>query len=632
MASSGSAARGQVFPDLTPRLFLTCAPPDHALPIEAPPAAAPPAPPVPRLSICRTSALLAIVPVASFALACAEPTASPRAVSQVNVFPSPLSLATGATQQLTAIVLAAPADTLTDRAVTWESNATAVATVSGPGLVTAVAVGSAVISATAGGVSGNTTVTVSHPVVSISIAPAAAVFTVRASSTLTAAALDAGGDTLLGVVLVWSSSRPEVASVTSAGLVFGHRADTVTIRATYGAVTAGAAITVQPRALIVKGLYVQFERRGWASGYWPGDALVMWDSTDAVVGSTVGAEVGAQLAAMAAMGVNTIAYELRSADATFDPAGSVYPTCNVPPVLGARWPQPLPVEMGGLVKLFDAAHARGISVLLRLTNNHMEEEPRTNAETWLGAIFDAVGTHPALALVLFEGTPKTVDSDGNGSNDACGVTAEPPLWLGPQATPARYVRAAITFARGRGIPATKLSAQAIVGNHQLLSEPPAGPSATDGHLWDPVRVLKTIFDDLAVADSERTYAISFYEHARCSVTGGVPCTDVPPDAWADSTLRRLFTVIGPTSRSRVIAVEMGNLNPVSPGWTTEQALQSLVTRMRARGVEGGALWRWTLYENGESSDPTLSTPVKNRGPGFSFTGVKTLLEALYLAP
>lgn len=588
---------------------------------------------MPRRPTRRIFARVAIsaVLLAGFALACVESSTGPRAVTQVTVSPNPISLVTGATRQLTAVVLAGPNDTLTDRPVTWESANAAAATVTGTGLVTAVSVGSAIITASAGGERGTTTVTVTHPVVSIVVAPDTDSFTVRTSSTLRAAALDAGGDTLSGVALTWTSSRPDVASVTGAGLVFGHRADTVTIRATYGAIAASAAITVQPSALIVKGLYVQFERRGWPSGYWPGDALVMWDSTDAVVGSTVGVEIGAQLDAIAAMGVNTIAYELRSADATFDPAGYVPPTCNIPPVLGVRWPQPLPVEMAGLGKLFDAAQARGIKILLRLTNNHMEEEPRTNSEAWLGAIFDAIGAHPALDLVLFEGTPKTIDTDGNGTNDACGVTAEPPLWLGPQATPARYIRAAITLARARGIPANRLSAQAIVGSHLMLSEPPAGPSATGGHLWDPVQVLKTIFDDLAIPDDQRTYAISFYEHARCSVTGGLPCTDVPPDAWADSTLRRLFVAIGPTSRARVIAVEMGNLNP-SGAWTTEQALQSLVTRMRSRGVAGGALWRWTLYENAEASDPTLPTPVKNRGPGFSYTGVKTLLEALYLAP
>src|SRR2546422_3095266 len=48
--------------------------------------------------------------------------------------------------------------------------------------------------------------------------------------------------------------------------------------------------------------------------------------------------------------------------------------------------------------LFDLAHAKGMRILLRLTNTHMEEQPPTNSATWLGAILGAVRAHPALEL------------------------------------------------------------------------------------------------------------------------------------------------------------------------------------------------------------------------------------------
>ncbi len=66
----------------------------------------------------------------------------------------------GATQQVTAQVLDQDGKLITDKQVTWSSNAAAVATVSGTGLVTAVGPGSAEVTATVQNASGKLTVTV----------------------------------------------------------------------------------------------------------------------------------------------------------------------------------------------------------------------------------------------------------------------------------------------------------------------------------------------------------------------------------------------------------------------------------------------------------------------------------------
>src|SRR3989441_11105018 len=153
-------------------------------------------------------------------------------------------------------------------------------------------------------------------------------------------------------------------------------------------------------------------------------------------------------------------------------------------------------------------------ILLRLTNTHMEEQPPTNSATWLGAILGAVKLHPALELVLFEGNTHFVDTNGDGTADACGTPAEPPLWLGPTSVPAQYVQWAIGYARSLSVPARKLSAEAIVGDFFVESEAPAGPEATDGHLWKPIAVLQGILDNLGIPDAERTYALSFYERSE----------------------------------------------------------------------------------------------------------------------
>jgi ricin-type beta-trefoil lectin protein/Big-like domain-containing protein len=84
-------------------------------------------------------------------------------VAAVAVSPASASLTVGGTQQLSATPKDASGNALTGRAVTWASSAPAVASVSGAGLVTAVAAGTATITATSEGISGTASVAVSPP-------------------------------------------------------------------------------------------------------------------------------------------------------------------------------------------------------------------------------------------------------------------------------------------------------------------------------------------------------------------------------------------------------------------------------------------------------------------------------------
>jgi hypothetical protein len=152
---------------------------------------------------------------------------------------------------------------------------------------------------------------------------------------------------------------------------------------------------------------------------------------------------------------------------------------------------------------------------------------------------------------------------------------------------------------------------------------------TDGHFWDPVEVQKIIFDDLAVPESERTYAISFYEHRKCSTAAELPCEDESPHQWAMETANGIFDVIGRENGSRVVAVEMGLLPPAEPEWTTGQALESLVWVMQTTGIEGGCFWRWTNFDDNEDANPELAIPIKWRGVDYAYTPVKLVLERLY---
>jgi len=81
-------------------------------------------------------------------------------VASVSVAPGPASLLVGGTQQLAATLKDASGNVLTGRSVAWTSSNAAVATIGGSGLVTAIAAGSATITAASGGKSGTATITV----------------------------------------------------------------------------------------------------------------------------------------------------------------------------------------------------------------------------------------------------------------------------------------------------------------------------------------------------------------------------------------------------------------------------------------------------------------------------------------
>jgi hypothetical protein len=77
-----------------------------------------------------------------------------RPVSTVAIAGDSAGLAVGGTRQMTAVPLAMDGDTLRDRAVSWSSSDSMIATISSEGLVSARAVGSVTIRATIEGRSG----------------------------------------------------------------------------------------------------------------------------------------------------------------------------------------------------------------------------------------------------------------------------------------------------------------------------------------------------------------------------------------------------------------------------------------------------------------------------------------------
>ena len=170
----------------------------------------------------------------------------PTPVASVSVAPAAASVQVSGTVQLTATPKDANGTPLSGRTVTWASSNTSVASVTGSGLVTGAAAGSATITATSEGQSGTASITVANvAVASVSVSPATVSLQVNGAVQLVATPKDANGAPLSGRAVSWSSSNTSVATVSSSGVVTGAAAGAATITATSEGQSGSATVTVQ---------------------------------------------------------------------------------------------------------------------------------------------------------------------------------------------------------------------------------------------------------------------------------------------------------------------------------------------------------------------------------------------------
>ena len=161
----------------------------------------------------------------------------------ITLNPTTLSVASGASQTITATVVAA---SLTDKSVVWTSSNTGVSSVDQTGKVTGIATGSATIIAKLNAdnsVQAQASVTVTQAALpSISISNSSASIVAGTTKTLTATVSNASNTSV-----TWSSSNTAIATVNSSGVVTGVAAGSATITATSNAnttVKATCAMTV----------------------------------------------------------------------------------------------------------------------------------------------------------------------------------------------------------------------------------------------------------------------------------------------------------------------------------------------------------------------------------------------------
>jgi alpha-tubulin suppressor-like RCC1 family protein len=166
-------------------------------------------------------------------------------VASIEIDPTLVELPPGGTRQLTWTLKDADGNTLSGRIVKFTTTNGGAATVSTRGLISAIGVGNATITATSEGQSATATVTVALlPVATVHVTPATANIGAGLAGQLSAVALSAGGDTLTGRTISWSSSDDNIATVSPTGLVSGVASGPATISATSEGVVGTAAVTI----------------------------------------------------------------------------------------------------------------------------------------------------------------------------------------------------------------------------------------------------------------------------------------------------------------------------------------------------------------------------------------------------
>jgi uncharacterized protein YjdB len=223
----------------------------------------------------------------------------PAPVATVSVSPASSSLLIGATAQLSAVTRDSSNNVVTGRVITWSSSNSSVSRVSTSGLVTAVAAGSATITATSETKAGTAAITVSAPapapVATVSVLPASSTLLVGATVQLSATMRDANNNVLTGRVVTWASANPGIASVSSTGLVRGVGAGSTTITATSETKTGTATENVQappppppPGGTLL--FEEDFENTSMSSRGWYDNTRVLLSTTEHIAGSVSSAQ------------------------------------------------------------------------------------------------------------------------------------------------------------------------------------------------------------------------------------------------------------------------------------------------------------------------------------------------------
>lgn len=201
----------------------------------------------------RFSLIALVFPFLLMFPGCGQFFPSPTSITALQIAPSNATVAPGVTQQYTATATYGNNTTAdVTSSVSWSTSQPGTATISSTGLLTGVALGTALVKAQSGNVTASTNVMVSTKQVSslsitpltqtlgLSLGPTTVQFTAMATYT----------DSSMGDVTsvsTWTSTPSSVASISSTGLATAAMVGTANVTATSGGVTSNSAtITVTP--------------------------------------------------------------------------------------------------------------------------------------------------------------------------------------------------------------------------------------------------------------------------------------------------------------------------------------------------------------------------------------------------
>lgn len=197
---------------------------------------------------------LAGLVLAALVAACGDDTTGPGdpepVVASVHISPAERALVPGQTAALTATPIDPDGRPIPGRSVQWVSSKPAVATVEA-GVVTAVAPGTAQVTATVAGKNAHAAITVAavlEPVASVALSLSDVALAPGTSVVLVATTRNGAGAPLPGREIVWTTQSAAVATVGADGTVTGVADGTTTVTATSEGKSAQAAVTVSTAA------------------------------------------------------------------------------------------------------------------------------------------------------------------------------------------------------------------------------------------------------------------------------------------------------------------------------------------------------------------------------------------------
>lgn len=183
--------------------------------------------------------------VAAVLAACTTAT-DPEPIASISMVPQFDSVELGQTYNRWVVTLKdAAGNDLSGRALAWESNNPAVATIdASTGILTAVGSGQTLVTVRAEGQNAAGTIKVLQPVLSIVAVPDSFDLPLTTTRTIPVQLIGPGGVALTNRAVIWSSLNPSVAVVSTTGLVTAISAGTTTITIAAGQLTKDVRVRV----------------------------------------------------------------------------------------------------------------------------------------------------------------------------------------------------------------------------------------------------------------------------------------------------------------------------------------------------------------------------------------------------